>query len=75
MGNDHQLSLLLLHKIGDMVDSILQYDGLLSWCYILASLALLLSHHLQAFLLLTFCLRSILVQQLEELRRCENWRS
>ena len=65
----HQLSLLLLHQCGDVVDAVLDGDRLLPRRH-LPSLALLHGHRSQTLALLDPGLGAILVQQLEQLSSC-----
>lgn len=66
MSDDDELSFLLLHQLGDGVAAGSQGVWLLGWCLILAS-DLSFGLRLQAGALLQLCLRTILLQDLEEL--------
>lgn len=61
MGDDDQSRLLLLDKIGDVIDAILDVDGFLARCDRL-SLTLLLSSNLQSLFLLHLGLWPVLVE-------------
>lgn len=69
VSNDHQLCLLLLHQRGDVVDPVLDGDGLLPRSHV-SPLALLHCHCSQSLSLLYLGLRPVLVQQLEQLGSC-----
>ena len=68
MGDHNQLCFLLLNKSGDVVDSVLEHERFL-WgrCCIFCPLGLLLRQSLEALFLLRLTLRTVLVQQFEEL--------
>ncbi len=62
--NDHQSSLLLLNKTGDVVDPVLEGDGLLPRSA-LCSLTLLLGSAAKTLLLHSLGLWAVLMEQLE----------